>query len=296
MHGPLILSKLKHITENSHLASRCRRKQIDRCFHGYRICIIAVINDNFISGLNQMTASCNSLNMADTRRDFFLRHIKLNSHCRCCHSIVDHMLTRQRDIGMHQHIPHMNIRTASQQSTILNMICPDGIIFVHTKSYRCFAVNVMNCCQLIIITIDNHCSFRIHEVKNLGFCPKNAISVNKIFQMTLPDIRHHTDIRSGHFTETMHFTKCIDSHLKNRNLIIILNPKNRQRQTDFIIIVAGCFMYFILLSKNGCNEFFCTGLTHTAGDTHHPDIQLLTIKSSSLLQSHKTVFHKDTRS
>ena len=65
--------------------------------------------------------------------------------------------------------------------------------------------------------------------------------------MALTDIRHDTDVRFRHLTETVHLAKSVDAHLKDCDLIILLNTEDGQRQTDFIIIVAGSLMYLVLL-------------------------------------------------
>ena len=63
---------------------------------------------------------------------------------------------------------------------------------------RPFAVYFLNRHELVIVSVDTDRSFRIHKVKDLGFCLQNTVPASEKFQMALTDIGHHADIRLYH--------------------------------------------------------------------------------------------------
>ena len=68
-----------------HLAAR------PECFHGNRICIVAVIDDLDISMVNDMESSANRLQCLDAGLDLFHRKSKLSSNSRRCQCIEYHV-------------------------------------------------------------------------------------------------------------------------------------------------------------------------------------------------------------
>ena len=171
----------------------------------------------------------------------------------------------------------------SFKPVIYNIFSIYSTFIFNSEKYRLFIINILNCNKLIIITIKNNCSIRIHRLKyfSLGF--KNSVSCFKIFKVAPSDICNHTYIRTRNCCQPCHLTKITYSHLKHCNFITFLKRKNSKRKTYFIIKIPLCFLHFIFLCKNRCNCFFCTCFSDTSCDSDNFNIKLLSVISCKLL-------------
>ena len=56
-----LCAKLAHISEYRDFSARCVGQYIDGCFHGNRICIVAVVDDRNAIFVDQITSAADRL-------------------------------------------------------------------------------------------------------------------------------------------------------------------------------------------------------------------------------------------
>ena len=108
------------------------------------------------------------------------------------------MRARQRNLYVKRSVRRVDCRCTAQQSTAHDGVCVNIVFGRKSKVNRLFAVYFLNCHELVIVSVDTDRPFRIHKVKNLGFCLQNTVPASEKFQMALTDICHHANIRLYH--------------------------------------------------------------------------------------------------
>ena len=120
------------------------------------------------------------------------------------------------------------------------------------------------------------------ETLCLGF--QHAVSVLQMIQMTGTDVGNDHDIRLRHARQAIHLLKIRDSHLHNCHFGFRRNGKERQWDTQFVVVIAGSFLHLIFFRQNGCNHLFRRGLADASRYTHDWAFELRAVKCSNLLK------------
>ncbi len=71
------------------------------------------------------------------------------------------------------------------------------------------------------------------------------------------------------------------------------DAEHGQGQTHFIVEIALRFQDPVSLGEHGGDHLLRAGLSHTAGDTHHPDIQGTAVMLCQVFQRLPAGIHQD---
>ena len=95
--------------------------------------------------------------------------------------------------------------------------------------------------------------------------------------------------KSGYFSEIAH------SHLYHGNIVVFRQSEQRQRNSDFVIIIPFRFMRLKLFAQNARNHFFRRSLSYASGYADDRDIKLHPVIGRDIHQSLERVVHLDNR-
>ena len=154
-----LCSKFAHIAKHRNPSAGCMCQHVDRCFHGYRICIVTVIDHGHSFYMQQIGAPGNGLHRCNALCNLPDGKSQLQSDRSSCQRIVYIMFTRNRNLRIEIALWRMDLCTHSFESMIFN-VCRINIFFdikcgirPHSiKNYR-FSVYLFFRGKLIIISI-----------------------------------------------------------------------------------------------------------------------------------------------
>ena len=84
-----------------------------------------------------------------------------------------------------------------------------------------------------------------------------------------------------------------DAHLKNGNLIIVLQTEDCKRKPDVVIEISVRLQCLVLYGKNRGNDFLRTCLSDRSRDPDHRDSQLPAIKARNFQKGVVRRFYKN---
>ena len=131
-----IFSKLSHISQNRNPASGSVMKNIQRCFHGHWICIIAVIYDQKLLCVNHLKSSADSFQTFDSALDLFHGKMIDSAHCRSRKSIIYHMYSRHGNQNRKALVSQMDPAGNSLETFALDLVCIYIAVSLQTKEHR----------------------------------------------------------------------------------------------------------------------------------------------------------------
>ena len=117
----------------------------------------------------------------------------------------------------------------------------------------------------------------LEEIKDLRFRAEHPVPVTQEFKMTLSDIRDHAGVGSGDLRQPVHFPEVADPHFQDRDLMLLCQVKDRQRQSELVVEIAFRFMHTVLLCQHGRDHFLGACLAHAAGHTDHGNPQIASV-------------------
>ena len=121
-------------------------------------------------------------------------------------------------------------------------------------------------------------------LQDLRLSPENAVQIAEKFQMRMADSCVNHDIRSYNRAEAVHFSEMVDAHLQHRQLMILLNGRQRERNPDQIVFVPLRFMHAEVLPENGGNHFFPGSFPDGTGNPDHRNGEPASESRHQLLQ------------
>ena len=105
-------------------------------------------------------------------------------------------------------------------------------------------------------------------LKHLCLRVQHTLARTEILQVALTDVRDHTDIRIRDLPEPVHLPEIGNSHLQNRDLMLTLDPEDRQRKTDLVIEILLRLPNLIFPGKDGSDHLLRTRLSDAS---RYPD-------------------------
>jgi hypothetical protein len=79
----LIRTQFKHIAQDDYLTSLCHHQQINGRLHGYRVGIIAVVDDRFVCQLQDITTTSCGLYGSDALQDIPKVNLAISKFALC---------------------------------------------------------------------------------------------------------------------------------------------------------------------------------------------------------------------
>ena len=142
-----------------------------------------------------MAPAAYRLHPGNSRLNLFLCKSKAISHSRCCQSIVYHMFTGQRNLYGKYGKSHMYHSMGSEEPSVHHIRSKYFIGGISPEMYGLMVSFSFHQTKHIIITIDKSITFRIGIVKDFRLRLKYSFPRTQVFQMTLPNIGHDTNVR-----------------------------------------------------------------------------------------------------
>ena len=131
----------------------CISQHVQRCFHGNRICIVAVIDDLDISMVNDMESSANRLQCLDAGFDLLHGQSQCPADSRRCQCIEYHVPSRDRNGNTDALSVCMDRAGNTRKPQALDLIGIDRLLSFHTEKYRFDAFYFLDRIQLVIVPI-----------------------------------------------------------------------------------------------------------------------------------------------
>ena len=88
-------TQLQHIAQDSHTAARPVAQHRQRCCHGLRACVIAVLDDGVTLLFKDLLPSGHIPELLQTLANIFCGNTQFRAHSHSCQSVVDKMLSFQ---------------------------------------------------------------------------------------------------------------------------------------------------------------------------------------------------------
>ena len=296
-----VCSKFAHISKDGNSSSKSVLKNIQRSFHGHRICIVAVIYDHELVSLDHIESSTDRFQTFDTVFDLLcIQSVKSSDSC-CRQCIGYHMASRHWNL--HVEFPELSvlchfsletdIATHSFQSAALHIFAGNGSIFSVSEKYRLDAVVFFYSREFVVIAVEY--DVFLHIFKDLCFCLQDTVSVPKIFQVAGSDVCDHAGVRFRDFCKAGHLTEITDSHFQNCNLVLITEAEYSQRKSQLIIEISLGFQCAVFLFQDRSDHLFCAGFSNTSCNSHNRNLQLLQIKLRNVFYCLKRRFYLNVR-
>ena len=307
----LLLPKLQHISQNSHPAGRgplrrvfffLLREQVYGGLHRNRIGVIAVVDHNTASRLQNAASAADAPDIRDAGCDLLLRKPQQEACRRRRQRIIHHMLSRKRDADrkflsrmaehsfasqkpLHPDIPGVHVAASGRSG--FRPGAGDSI------GHRLSSLHLPNRRKHVVVPVQHGAAVFLHEVKDLRFCLQDAFPASQKLQMALADIGHHADIRLRDPAQTVHFPEMVDPHLQHGHLRILRHGKDGEGDADLIVKVSLRLMYPVFPGKHRRNKFLGAGLSHAPGDAYHLYGKLFSVKRRDLPQRLQAVLHQN---
>ena len=153
VHFHFFFSQFSHIAQDCHFSSQGVCEYIQRSFHGNRVGIVAVIHYGIFPCVNNMESSAYRLQTLNSCLNFLQIQTIGQSHSSSCQSIIDHMMSRNRN--QHRKASLLCVNTAGNafQPFWFDFICPNSTFIFNSKEHWFYAFYLFYCDQFIIITI-----------------------------------------------------------------------------------------------------------------------------------------------
>ena len=238
VHLFFVFSQLEHVSQDGYPAAFSVFQNVKRCLHGSGICVVTVVHDHQLFGLDQFETSADGLHGFDPSRDLLRCKSIDPAHSRCRKGIVHHMDARNRDICGKSLLSKMDPAGGSLQSMTLQLVGIDIIFRIQSEKHRTYPVVLFYSAKLIIIPIQDDMAIRTDEIQHFRLRLQNPVPVSQELQMSGTDVGDHARVRLCNGGQAGHFSEMVDSHLQHRDLIFFPKTENGQRHTQLVVEIA----------------------------------------------------------
>ncbi|MPN18170.1 hypothetical protein SDC9_165528 [bioreactor metagenome] len=150
----LVISKLAHVAKDGNFSSDGHIQHVDRCLHGYRIGIVAVIQDDQAIRLDDIVASRDGGKSFDSGLNLFGSEMKSITDCRACQRIRDHVGAWQwNDAFKGGFIRQMDRAGGSSKSQGLDIVSIELAILSKSEKDRSGAFDRANLREQVIVPV-----------------------------------------------------------------------------------------------------------------------------------------------
>ena len=138
--------------------------------------------------------------------------------------------------------------------------------------------------QHIVVCIENRNAVLFQMCKHFAFRLQNPFSAAQKFNMRHADIGNHADVRAHCRRNSVQLAKMVHPHFNHSRLMMVLNPKNRQRHANLVVIIPLCPQGIKFLGKHRCNHILCGCLAHTARNGNKGNVKQASVISRQIKQ------------